>query len=146
LVVGLSIAISPTIGWAQTYTAVVKQNVNLRPTPSASQPSIRLLEPPEEVRVLSLTKQNNYYNVSTDAGEEGWVYAPRVLVDESQPGAVVASNVNLRPNPSSSSPPIRLLLPPEELELLQPNPTNRYYNVRTTANETGWVCGGQTSS
>jgi hypothetical protein len=133
--------LAPTIGAAQTYTAVVKQNVSLRPTPSSSQPAIRLLLPPEELRVLSLTKQNSYYNVSTDAGEEGWVYAPRIEIDESRPGAIVVSNVNLRPNPSSANPAIRLLTPPEELELLQPNPTNRYYNVRTSANETGWVWG-----
>src|SRR5438094_604718 len=48
---------------AQTYTAVVKQSVNLRPTPSSSQPAIRLLLPLEELRVLSLTKTNGYYNV-----------------------------------------------------------------------------------
>ena len=74
---------------AQTYTAVVKQSVNLRPTPSSSQPAIRLLLPLEELRVLSLTKTNGYYNVSTDANEEGWVYGPRIEIDESHPGAVV---------------------------------------------------------
>src|SRR5206468_1101099 len=53
----------------------------------------------------------------------------------------VVSNVNLRPDPSSANPAIRLLTPPEQLELLQPSPTNRYYHVRTAANETGWVWG-----
>ena len=52
---------------------------------------------------------------------------------------VVERNVNLRPDPSTSQPAIRLLEPPEELELLESERTNGYYHVRTDAGEEGWV-------
>ena len=52
---------------------------------------------------------------------------------------VVERNVNLRRDPSTSQPEIRLLEPPEELELLEPQKTNSYYHVRTEDGEEGWV-------
>jgi hypothetical protein len=53
---------------------------------------------------------------------------------------VVERNVNLRRDPSTSHPPIRLLLPPEELELQDSAKTNGYYFVvRAESNDTGWV-------
>lgn len=53
--------------------------------------------------------------------------------------AEVSHNVNLRPDPSTANPPIRLLLPPEQVQLLEPGKTNGYYHVRTSASEEGWV-------
>ena len=53
--------------------------------------------------------------------------------------AVVQRNANLRPNPSASQAPIRLLHPPEKLNILDPKPQNRYLHVRTAAKEEGWV-------
>ncbi len=53
---------------------------------------------------------------------------------------VVERNVNLRRDPSTGQPPIRLLLPPEELELRDPAKVNNYYHVvRAESNDTGWV-------
>jgi hypothetical protein len=53
---------------------------------------------------------------------------------------VVERNVNLRRDPSTSQLPIRLLLPPEELELQEPPKVNNYYHVvRAESNDTGWV-------
>src|SRR5688572_20899653 len=53
---------------------------------------------------------------------------------------VVERNVNLRRDPSSNQAPIMLLLPPEELELLEPTRTNNYYHVvRAESADTGWV-------
>ena len=49
-------------------------------------------------------------------------------------------NVNLRRDPSTSQTPIRLLLPPEELALLDTARTNNYFHVvLAESNDTGWV-------
>src|SRR5258708_27587303 len=54
--------------------------------------------------------------------------------------ARVTHNVNLRPEQSSSLPPIRLLTPAEPpLELVEPHVQDGYYHVRTSAGEEGYV-------
>src|ERR1700693_2478959 len=53
--------------------------------------------------------------------------------------AEVTHNVNLRSDPSTANPPIRLLLPPEHVQLLEASKTNGYFHVRTVQNEEGWV-------
>ncbi|MFY9528801.1 MAG: hypothetical protein WBC04_24605 [Candidatus Acidiferrales bacterium] len=55
--------------------------------------------------------------------------------------ATVIHKVNLRPDPSSTNPPVRLLNPPESVTLVEPNKTNGYYHVRTQHGEEGWVWG-----
>jgi hypothetical protein len=53
---------------------------------------------------------------------------------------LVQRNVNLRRDPSTNQPPIRLLRPPEELDLLDTAKTNNYYRVhRDESDESGWV-------
>ena len=53
---------------------------------------------------------------------------------------LVERNVNLRHDASAARPPIRLLQPPEELELLDSVKVDNYYHVvRTESNDTGWV-------
>ncbi len=52
---------------------------------------------------------------------------------------VVKRNVNLRHDPSTSQAPIRLLKPPETLDLVVPEKTNEYYHVKSTQGEDGWV-------
>ncbi|MGH7711067.1 MAG: SH3 domain-containing protein [Gemmatimonadaceae bacterium] len=53
---------------------------------------------------------------------------------------VVERNVNLRRDPSTNQTPIRLLVPTDELELLDSAKTNNYYNVfRAESGDTGWV-------
>jgi len=53
---------------------------------------------------------------------------------------IVKRNVNLRHDPSTSRPPIRLLLPPEDLVLRDTARTNNYYLVyRAESDEEGWV-------
>jgi hypothetical protein len=52
----------------------------------------------------------------------------------------VERNVNLRRAPSTTQPRIRLLLPPDELELLDTATVNDYYHVvHAESNDTGWV-------
>jgi hypothetical protein len=53
--------------------------------------------------------------------------------------AEVTHNVNLRGDPSTNNPPIRLLTPPEQVQLLEAGKTNGYFHVRTVQNEEGWV-------
>src|SRR3989442_15462500 len=52
----------------------------------------------------------------------------------------VVHSVNLRPDPSSEYPPIRLLTPSEPpLTLLEPLPESGYYHVRTSTGGEGYV-------
>ena len=53
--------------------------------------------------------------------------------------AEVTRNVNLRADPSADNPPIRLLMPPEQVQLLEPGKTSGYYHVRTGQAEEGWI-------
>jgi uncharacterized protein YgiM (DUF1202 family) len=53
--------------------------------------------------------------------------------------AVVTRNVNLRTGPSGTSAVIRLLEPPDELTILDPEKVNGYYEVRVAGGERGWV-------
>ena len=54
--------------------------------------------------------------------------------------AIVKRNVNLRSVPSTVGAPIVKVVPPAQLELLDPNPTNGFYHVKAGQNE-GWVWG-----
>jgi hypothetical protein len=54
--------------------------------------------------------------------------------------AVVTRNVNLRPDPSTGNDPIEKLVPPAQLQLLEPDPTNGFYHVKAGQDE-GWVWG-----
>jgi hypothetical protein len=53
--------------------------------------------------------------------------------------AVVKRNVNLRAGPSTSTLIIELLLPGDELTILDPVERDNYYNVRAADGEEGWV-------
>jgi hypothetical protein len=55
--------------------------------------------------------------------------------------AIVKRNVNLRSDPSTDSDLVEKLTPPTELQLLEPDPTDGFYHVRTADNEEGWVWG-----
>jgi uncharacterized protein YgiM (DUF1202 family) len=56
-----------------------------------------------------------------------------------QQQATVSRNVNLRSDPATDNPPIRLLHPGEMLQLVVPDQTNGYYHVHTTDGTDGWV-------
>ncbi len=64
-----------------------------------------------------------------------WAVAPAQTV-------TVLQNVNLRPDPSSKYPSMRLLKPSEPpLTLLDPTPEAGFYHVRTSVGEEGYVWG-----
>src|SRR6266568_5329185 len=58
-----------------------------------------------------------------------------------QSRAVVKHNSNLRQDPSTDQPPIRKLLPPEEVTVVEPDQTNGYNHVNTDRGEDGWLWG-----
>jgi uncharacterized protein YraI len=126
------------LAWSQT--AVVKQNANLRRGPSSNDQIVRLLTPPEELRLLSLTRTNNYYNVATNTDdEEGWVYGNLIEVIDSRQVGKVERNTNLRSGAGGTQPIIRLMPPGEEVEILDRAPTNNYLHVKTAVPEDGWA-------
>lgn len=63
----------------------VTRSVNLRPSPSTALPPIRTLRPGEVVRPLDLEPTDRYYNVLTDANEEGWIWASNVVLEDLPP-------------------------------------------------------------
>lgn len=52
---------------------------------------------------------------------------------------LVKHNVNLRSDPSSDNPPIAVLHPADEIELIETEQTNAYYHIRTEDGQDGWV-------
>jgi uncharacterized protein YraI len=55
--------------------------------------------------------------------------------------ATVTRNVNLRSDPSTANPPIRLLSPAEQLTLIEAGTISGYYHVKTQDAVEGWVWG-----
>ncbi len=55
--------------------------------------------------------------------------------------AEVVRNVNLRSDPSTNNPPLKLLTPPDRIQLIEDTPTNEYYHVLTQDGKEGWVWG-----
>jgi hypothetical protein len=53
--------------------------------------------------------------------------------------AIVKKRATLRGDPSTERPPIGRLQPDEDVEIIEPSPTNGYYKVRTGEGEEGWV-------
>src|SRR6185295_12186778 len=121
---GWGLLLLSSSGFGQT--AVVLQSTNLRRDPSTGQAPIRLLQPQEQLQVLSLTPTNSYYNVATQQNEQGWVLGQSIEIDESQVTGRTNRNTNLRRDPSTGQPAIRLMPPGEELEILDATPTTNY--------------------
>lgn len=53
--------------------------------------------------------------------------------------AMVVRNVNLRSDPSTANPPLRLLIPPARVSLLASSATNGYLHIKTEDGVEGWV-------
>ncbi|GBD27684.1 hypothetical protein HRbin30_03038 [bacterium HR30] len=129
--------------WAQV--AEVRRNSNLRRDPSTSQPPLRVVTPPERVEVPGLVLRNGYYQVKTEQGEEGWLWARNLRVVEA--GAVVGALVelsqatNLRPSPGTAEAPLEVLEAGTQLQLLEGEAKNGYYRIRTASGAEGWVWG-----
>lgn len=55
--------------------------------------------------------------------------------------ATVKRNVNLRPDPSTDNDPITTLTPPAQLDLIETEPTDGFFHVKTSDGQEGWVWG-----
>src|SRR5689334_22714327 len=66
-------------------------------------------------------------------------FSPGVALAQTTPTITVRRNVNLRPDPSTTHTPIRLLPIGEVAELLDTVKVNQYWHVQTDAGENGWV-------
>ncbi len=65
--------------YAFTQTATVTRNVNLRPEPSTSQPSMMLLTPATNLQLIAISPTNGFYHVRVNA-TEGWVWARNISI------------------------------------------------------------------
>jgi hypothetical protein len=108
---------STTAAADSAHRLIVVRNVNLRPAPTTASPEIRLLRPPDELRLREDTTTSGYYAVRTQDDEDGWVWARNVRrkseVDSAAGGApavapagVAASSIDEswdKPAPNHSS-------------------------------------------
>jgi hypothetical protein len=67
-----------------------------------------------------------------------WLFLPLTLLFSQT--AIVTRNVNLRSDPSTEQDAIVKFVPPAQIQLLDPDPTNGFYHVKSGENE-GWVWG-----
>jgi hypothetical protein len=89
-VVAAQIAAAVVVGLAAFRTsdaqsAVVTRNVNLREGPSTAAEIVRLLQPPDELLILSPDKVDGYYEARTVGGDRGWVWASNIRVTGTGP-------------------------------------------------------------
>src|SRR5260370_2617398 len=61
-------------------TAVVRHDVNLRPTPSAARTPIRLLTPDEALTLITRTTVTGYYHVLTAQNQDDRVYRTSIML------------------------------------------------------------------
>src|SRR5215831_9250815 len=69
-------------GFAAAQTATVTRNVNLRPDPSTDNDPITKLTPPAQVQLIEADQTNGFLHVKTGDGQEGWVWAKNVSVQD----------------------------------------------------------------
>ncbi|MGA2098098.1 MAG: SH3 domain-containing protein [Candidatus Acidiferrum sp.] len=86
---------------ASAQTAVVKRNVNLRSESSTSSDIIETLKPGDQLNLVSTTKSNGFYQVTTSDGQKGWVWARNIKIL----GASPTPTPSPAPNPSTPTPP-----------------------------------------
>jgi len=68
-----------------------------------------------------------------------WVLASWVSFTAIADEAVVRRNVHLRESPTTASESLRLLVPPDEVDVLDLNPVDGFLHVQTEDGENGWV-------
>ena len=70
---------------ATAQTAVVKRNVNLRSDSSTASDIIETLKPGDQLQLVSASKTNGFYHITTADGKDGWVWAKNVQILEMTP-------------------------------------------------------------
>lgn len=69
-------------GLAAAQTATVTRTVNLRPDPSTDNDPIEKLKPPAQVQLIEPGPTDGFYHVTAADGQEGWVWAKNVSVQQ----------------------------------------------------------------
>jgi hypothetical protein len=82
---------------ASAQTAVVKRNVNLRSESSTSSDILKTLKPGDQLNLVSTTKSNGFYQVTTSDGQTGWVWARNIKILGASPTPAPSPT----PNPST---------------------------------------------
>jgi uncharacterized protein YgiM (DUF1202 family) len=70
-----------SVGLADSQTAVVTRNVNLRPDPSTSSAPIEKLKVQTQIQLLETGPTNGYLHVKVN-DESGWVWSQNVRVQQ----------------------------------------------------------------
>jgi Bacterial SH3 domain len=70
-----------------------------------------------------------------------WLFVLFLSLFAAAQTAAVKRNVNLRPDPSTDNDPITTLTPPAQLNLIEPEPTDGFFHVKTSDGQEGWVWG-----
>jgi Bacterial SH3 domain len=65
---------------ATAQTAVVKRDVNLRSDSSTASDIIETLKPGDQLQLVSASKTNGFFHVTTADGKNGWVWAKNVKI------------------------------------------------------------------
>ncbi len=134
------------VGVAPAQVAHVRQGAKLRSDPSTDHPPIRVLAPPEIVKLPGFEFRDGYYRVETSKGETGWVWGQtlelgsQAVQEEPAAGqvrAIVATN--LRPDSSARQAPVGLVQVGVLLPLLAPEPENGFYKVQAPDGRDAWV-------
>jgi Bacterial SH3 domain len=89
---------------ALAQTALVKRTVNLRSDSSAASQILETLKPGDHLQLVSTSKTNGYYHVTTSNDQSGWVWSRNVIILDAAPTTVTSPSGN-PPPPLSSSPP-----------------------------------------
>lgn len=144
--VGVSLGLVFVTATVQAQVAEVRRNSNLRLDPSMRQEPLRLVTPPEQVEVPGLVFQNGYYKVKTQRGEEGWLWARNLRIVHAggaglAPSARLLQASNLRSQPTTREAVLEILDAGSAVTVLEPQPRNGYYRVRTPKGQEGWVWG-----
>src|ERR1700682_1207011 len=85
-------------GVASAQSLVVKRNVNLRSDASTTTKPITLLTPPAQLTLLDPDKQNGFYHARTSSGQEGWVWAKNVALENAPPSSTRLGPAEIYPD------------------------------------------------
>lgn len=109
IIVLLFLACSTIWSFAQNPTAEVKRRVDLRNGPSMSDKSVFPLQPGDQVEILDLQTQNDFYRVQTEDGHEGWVAARNITIKQLPPE--ITSSAGTAPSAGGASAPSTTINP-----------------------------------
>lgn len=121
--------------WNKT-AEITGDDVNLRAKPSTSADVVTKVDKGTDVNIIS--ESEGWYNVSFGS-KKGWISAQFVSVKSAaaNKGKILAENVNLRSNPSTSAKVITKLGKGEDVSIIETS--GEWIKVKTSENNVGYV-------